>query len=319
MTLRVAVLDDYQRVALQLGDWRAVPGAEVVAFDRHIPDEDALVAALSDFDVVVAMRERTPLPASVIERLPRLRLIVTTGMRNPVIDVGAAARGGIAVMGTSGVITPTSELTWGLIFAVLRDIPRSDASVRSGGWQLDTLGTGVAGKTIGIVGLGNLGGLVAAVAKAFRMRVTAWSHNLTAERARAVGAELVTKEELFASSDVITVHLVLSDRTRGLVGEAELRSMKPTVVLINTSRGPIVDEAALVRALDGGWIRGAGIDVYDAEPLPVDHPLRRSPRAVVTPHIGYVTDDTYRIFFRHVVEDIAAFQRGEELRTLRPE
>jgi len=313
----VAVLDDYQRVALSLGGWGSLDDVEVVAFDEHFADEDALVAAVAGFEVVVAMRERTALPVSVIERLPRLRLIVTTGMRNVVIDVAAANRAGVVVMGTYGVITPTSELTWGLIFAVLRDIPAADASVRGGGWQL-SLGTGLAGRTLGIVGLGNLGAMVAAVGLALKMRVVAWSQNLTPERAADVGVALATKEELFATADVVTIHLVLSDRTRGLVGEPELRSMKPTSVLINTSRGPIVDEAVLVRALAEGWIKGAGIDVYGTEPLPADHPLRRSPRCVLTPHIGYVTDDNYAVFFRHIVEDIAAFQRGEELRVVTP-
>jgi phosphoglycerate dehydrogenase-like enzyme len=317
MTLRVAVLDDYQEVALSFADWSSLDDAEVVAFVEHFGDEDSLVAAVAGFEVIVAMRERTALPASVIERLPKLRLIVTTGTRNAVIDVAAAARAGVQVMGTYGIVTPTSELTWGLIFAVLRDIPASDASIRAGGWQV-SVGTGLAGRTLGVVGLGNLGALVAAAGKAFNMRVIAWSQNLTAERAAEVGVELVTKEELFADSDVVTIHLVLSDRTRGLVGPAELRSMKPTAVLINTSRGPIVDEQTLVLALDEGWISGAGIDVYETEPLAADHPLRRSARSVLTPHIGYVTDDTYAIFFRHIVEDIAAFQRGEELRPVRP-
>ncbi|MHB8467108.1 MAG: D-2-hydroxyacid dehydrogenase family protein, partial [Acidimicrobiales bacterium] len=231
------------------------------------------------------------------------------------IDLAAAAAAGIVVSGTSGTITPTSELTWALIFAVLRNIPGEDARVRAGGWQA-TIGTGLAGKTLGIVGLGNLGRLVAAAAHAFRMNVVAWSQNLTAERATDAGAELVTKDGLLARADVVTIHLVLSDRTRGLIGERELRAMRDTAVLINTSRGPIVDEDALVAALHGGWIAGAGIDVYGTEPLPPDHPLRTAPNTVLTPHIGYVTDDCYRVFYRDIVEDIAAFVRGEPVRVL---
>ena len=318
MTLRIAVLDDYQQVATSLGEWSSIPGdVEVSMFGEHVSDPDRLVSALSGFDVVVAMRERTALPAEVIGRLADVRLIVTTGMRNAVIDIDAAAAAGITVAGTSGTITPTSELTWALIFALLRHVPAEDARMRAGGWQ-ETIGTGVAGKTIGIVGLGNLGSLVAAAATAFRMEIVAWSQHLTDDRARAVGAQLVPKDELFARADVVTVHLVLSDRTRGLVGERELRAMKRSAVLVNTSRGPIVDEQALLDALHQGWIAGAGLDVYDREPLPADHPLRRAPNTVLTPHIGYVTDDCYRIFYRHVVEDIAAFVRGEPVRVITP-
>jgi len=316
--MRIAVLDDYQQVAADLGDWGSLPpGTELVAFAEHIADGDRLVAALAGFDVVVAMRERTPLPRGVIERLAGLRLIVTTGMRNAAVDVDAATDAGITVCGTSGAITPTSELTWALILALLRHVPAEDAAVRSGGWQ-HTVGVGVAGRTIGVVGLGNLGRLVAEAARAFRMQTIAWSQNLTAERAADVGARLVTKDELFATADVVSIHLVLSDRTRHLVGEAELRSMKPGSVLINTSRGPIVDEVALVRALSEGWIAGAGLDVFEVEPLPADHPLRSAPNTVLTPHIGYVTDDCYRIFYRDIVEDIAAFDRGAPVRVINP-
>lgn len=314
--MRVAVLDDYQRVAQSFADWSPIgDDVEVVSFADHIADPEQLVSALAAFDVVVMMRERTPLPASVVERLKGIQLIVTTGMRNAVLDVGAAAAAGIAVAGTSGTITPTSELTWGLIFAVLRDIPAQDARVRAGAWQ-STIGTGVFGKTLGVVGLGNLGRLVARAGLAFGMDVIAWSQNLTAERAEAAGVELVTKEDLLARADVATIHLVLGDRTRGLIGEAELRAMKSTAVLINTSRGPIVDQDALLRALDESWIAGAGIDVFDDEPLPPDHPLRSAPRSVLTPHIGYVTDDCYRVFYRDIVEDIASFVRGTPVRLL---
>jgi phosphoglycerate dehydrogenase-like enzyme len=313
--MRVVVLDDYQQVALALLD--LPPGVDAVAMPTHIGDEDELVSALEGADVVVAMRERTRLPGSVLSRLPDLRLLVTTGMGNAVIDLAAATAAGICVSGTSGTLTPTSELTWGLIFALLRHIPTEDARIRAGGWQ-STVGVSVAGKTLGLLGAGRLGKVVADAAHAFRMPVIAWSQNLTAERAADVGAERVTKEELFARADVVSIHLVLGDRTRGLVGEPELRAMKPTAVLINTSRGPIVDEAALVRALHEGWIAGAGLDVFDTEPLPVDHPLRSAPRTVLTPHIGYVTDDCYRVFHRDISEDIAAFAAGTPVRVLNP-
>ena len=312
---RIAVLDDYQQVALTLGDWARIPGdAEVVAFADHVAEPDALVARLAGFDVVVMMRERTPLPKPVIDRLDA-RLIVTTGLRNAALDVDAATARGIVVSGTMGAITPTSELTWGLILAVARNIPAEDARIRAGGWQ-GSVGTGLAGKTLGVVGLGNLGALVARVGRAFGMHVVAWSQNLTVERAEAAKVELVTKEELFARADVVTIHLVLSDRTRGLVGEKELRAMKPSAILVNTSRGPIVDEHALRDALTEGWIAGAGLDVFDEEPLPAEHPLRNAPRTVLTPHVGYVSDDCYRIFYDEIVEDIAAFVSGTPIRVL---
>jgi len=313
--MRVVALDDYQHVALGLLDLPA--RVDAVAMPAHIDDEDELVSALEGAGVVVAMRERTRLPGSVLSRLPNLRLLVTTGMGNAVIDLAAATEAGICVCGTSGALTPTSELTWGLIFALLRHIPTEDARIRAGGWQ-STVGVGVAGKTLGLLGAGRLGKVVAEAAHAFRMPVIAWSQNLTAERSAAVGAELVTKEELFTRADVVSIHLVLGDRTRRLVGEPELRAMKPTAFLINTSRGPIVDEAALLRALQEGWIAGAGLDVFDTEPLPVDHPLRSAPRTVLTPHLGYVTDDCYRVFYRDISEDIAAFAAGSPVRVLNP-
>jgi phosphoglycerate dehydrogenase-like enzyme len=315
---RAVFLDDYQRVAVDLTrSFGVEPNVELVSIDEPIADEDALVKLLSGADVVVAMRERTAFPASLIEQLADLRLLVTTGMGNAVIDMDAATRAGICVSGTLGTITPTSELTWGLIFALLRQIPAADAAVRNGQWQ-STMGTSVAGKTLGVLGAGRLGTLVAEAGKAFRMDVVAWSQNLTIERAAAVGAQLVTKDELFARSDILSVHLVLSDRTRGLVGERELRAMKPGAVIINTSRGPIIDEPALVRALREGWIAGAGLDVYDTEPLPSEHPLRSLPNTVLTPHLGYVTDDCYQVFFRDIAEDIAGFLAGAPVRVLNP-
>jgi phosphoglycerate dehydrogenase-like enzyme len=315
---RAVFLDDYQRVAVGLTRSFGVDSdLELVSIDEHIADEDTLVKLLSGADVVVAMRERTAFPASLIEQLSDLRLLVTTGTGNAVIDMDAATRAGICVSGTLGTITPTSELAWGLIFALLRQIPAADAAMRNGQWQ-STIGTSVAGKTLGVLGAGRLGSLVAEAGKAFRMDVVAWSQNLTIERAAAVGAQLVTKDELFARSDILSVHLVLSDRTRGLVGERELRAMKPSAVIINTSRGPIIDEPALVQALQEGWIAGAGLDVYDSEPLPPDHPLRSLPNTVLTPHLGYVTDDCYQVFFRDITEDIAAFLAGAPVRVLNP-
>jgi phosphoglycerate dehydrogenase-like enzyme len=315
MSVRIALLDDYQQVALGLGDWSAIPGAEVVAFGDHISDPDELVKRLAGFDVVVAMRERTRLPAGVVARLPALKLIVTTGMGNAVIDMGAAVDAGITVCGTSGNITSTVELTWGLILSLLRHIPLEDSAVRAGGWQ-QTVGTGIAGRRLGLVGLGNIGTLVGRVGQAFGMDVVAWSRHLTAERASAAGVRAVSKEELFAGADVVSVHYVLSEASRGLVGGDDLRRMKPTAVLINTSRGPLIDEAALVQALDEAWIAGAGIDVFDEEPLALDHPLRRLPTTVLTPHLGYVTDDCYRIFYDHIVEDIASWQTGAAVRVI---
>jgi phosphoglycerate dehydrogenase-like enzyme len=311
---RVVLLDDYQQVALDLLD--VGTDIEAHALRTHVEDDD-LVAALKGAEVVVAMRERTALPRSVLERLPDLRLLVTTGMGNAAIDVEAATELGVCVSGTGGLVTSTSELTWGLVFALLRHIPAEDARLRDGGWQ-STVGVGLAGKTMALVGAGRIGKLVAAAAQAFRMSVIAWSQNLSAERAAAVGAELVSKEELFARADVLSIHLVLSDRTRGVVGESELRAMKPTAFLINTSRGPIVDESALLRALREQWIAGAGLDVYDHEPLPADHPLRSMPNTVLTPHLGYVTDDTYDIFYREIGEDIAAFVGGQPIRVINP-
>jgi phosphoglycerate dehydrogenase-like enzyme len=315
MTARIALLDDYQQVALSLGDWAALPDVEVVAFADHVSDPDDLVKRLSGFDVVVAMRERTALPAGVLGQLSDLKLLVTTGMGNAVIDMGAAAGAGITVCGTSGNITSTVELTWGLILSLLRHIPAEDSNVRAGGWQL-TVGTGIAGRRLGLVGLGNIGTMVARVGQAFGMEVVAWSRHLTAERAAAAGVEAVTKQELFSGADVVSVHYVLSEASRGLIGSADLRRMKPSSVLINTSRGPLVDEVALVQALEEGWIAGAGIDVFDPEPLAADHPLRRLPNTVITPHLGYVTDDCYRIVYDHIVEDIAAWLNGSPVRVI---
>jgi phosphoglycerate dehydrogenase-like enzyme len=314
--MRVAVLDDYQHVARDMGPWDTLgPDVEVDFFADHVADDDALVARLEPYEAVVAMRERTPFGRARLERLPNLRLLVTTGMGNASIDVGAAAELGIVVSGTGSLATPTAELTWGLILALTRSICAEDRAVRAGGWQ-HTIGPELAGRTLGIVGLGRLGGRMAAIARAFEMEVIAWSQNLRPERAAEVGAEAVTREDLFARADVVTVHLKLSDRTRALIGAADLARMKRSAYLVNTSRGPIIDEAALLDALDGGRIAGAGLDAFDVEPLPRRHPLRTAPNTVLTPHIGYVSTGTYEVFYREAVEDIAAFRDGSPVRVL---
>jgi phosphoglycerate dehydrogenase-like enzyme len=313
---RIAVLDDYQSAAAGFADWSLVPGpVDVVEFADHLADEDALADRLTPFEVVVAMRERTPFPRTLLERLPHLRLLVTTGRRNASIDVAAAAERGITVCGTGSHAAGPFELTWALILAVARQVPLEDASVRAGGWQ-ETVGTDLAGATLGVLGLGRLGERVARIGQAFDMDVVAWSQNLTGQRAAEVGVRLVDRDELFATADVLTVHLVLSDRTRGLVGRDELERMKPSAILVNTSRGPIVDEAALLDALSSSRIAGAGLDVFDTEPLAPDHPLRSAPRTVLTPHLGYVTEKTYEIFFREAVEAVAAFLAGSPIRVL---
>ena len=316
MTLRIAILDDYQQVALKMADWGAVgPDAEVVAFADHQADEGEVAARLADFDVVCIMRERTPFRRSLVERLPRLKLLVTTGMRNASVDLAALAERGVAVCGTGAPGGPTAELTWGLILALMRRIPHEDRGMRAGRWQT-TVGQETAGRTLGVLGLGRLGAKVAQIGRAFDMKIVAWSPNLTAERAAAAGATLVPKDELFATADVVTIHIVLSDRSRGLVGAAELARMKPSAYLVNTSRGPIVDEAALVEALKAGRIAGAGLDVYGTEPLPADHPFRSLDNTVLTPHLGYVTEGTYAQVYPETVEDIAAWRAGKPIRVL---
>ena len=316
MTTPVAVLDDYQGVAEALGPWDELGDAvSVTAFRDHVDDDDELVTLLGAFEVVVAMRERTPFPAHRLERLPNLRLLVTTGMANASIDVAAARRQGIVVAGTGGLSAPTAELTWGLILAVTRHVCAEDRRVRAGGWQR-TIGPELSGRTLGVLGLGRLGRRVAAVAQAFEMDVIAWSQNLRSEDAAELGVEAVSKEDLFRRADVLTIHTRLSDRTRGLVTAAELALMKPSAYLVNTSRGPIVDEAALLAALNDGTIAGAALDVYDIEPLPAGHPLRSAPNTVLTPHLGYVSEGSYEVYFREAVEDIAAFLDGEPVRVL---
>ena len=312
--MRIAILDDYQHAALASAAWDALD-ADVSVFHNHIADTPDLVAELRPFDVIVAMRERTPSTAERIGLLPNLRLLVTTGMRNASIDVAAANAAGVTVCGTRGSADATPELTWALILSLARHIPAEDRAVRAGGWQ-HTLGFGLSGRTLGIVGLGNIGRRVAAIGQAFGMEVIAWSRNLSAAAAAERGVTAVSKDELFATADVITIHYKLSDRSAGLVGERELGLMKPTAFLVNTSRGPIVDSDALLAVLSSGAIAGAGLDVYDEEPLPGGHPLRSAPRTVLTPHVGYVTDDGYRTFYGDAVEDIAAFAEGRPVRVL---
>ena len=314
--VRIAVLDDYQGVALKYADWSVLPSdTEIQVFRDRLFDEDAIVERLRDFEIVMAMRERTPFPRSLLERLPKLKLLTTTSMLNRAINVEAGLELDITVCGTGSVPSPTVDLTWGLILALLRYIPQEDKAIRDGRWQV-SMGIGLQDKVLGVVGLGNLGSKVAIVGKAFGMNVIAWSRNLTAERTAQFGVTLVTKDELFSQSDVVTVHMVLSDRSRGLIGAPDLARMKPTAYLINTSRGPIVDEKALVEALEKGAIAGAGLDVFDQEPLPLDHPLRHLENVVVTPHIGYVTTETYDVFFRDTVENIQAFLNGHPIRVI---
>jgi phosphoglycerate dehydrogenase-like enzyme len=315
---RVALLDDYQGVALSMADWKSLPaGTEVAVFKDHLSDESDVAKRLADFDIVMALRERTPFSRSLLERLPKLKLLITAGMRNASIDMKAAAERGVLVCGTAGLPYPTAELAWGLILSLMRRIPAEDRATREGRWQT-SLGLGLNGKALGVLGLGTLGSRAARVGRAFEMEVLAWSQNLTAERAKEVGATLVTKDELLARSDIVSIHLVLGERTRGLIGANELALMKRSAYLINTSRGPIVDEVALVRALGDGTIAGAGLDVFDEEPLPLDHPFRRLPNIVITPHLGYVTAETYRIFYGQALEDVKAYLDGAPLRVLPP-
>jgi phosphoglycerate dehydrogenase-like enzyme len=316
MTARVAVLDDYQDVALRSTDWSRLDGrAEVHVQHEHLASEADLVGALQDFEVVVAMRERTPFPRRVLDQLPHLRLLITTGPANAAIDVQAARANGVVVCGTGGAYPAPAELTWSLIHALTRNIVEEDDALRRGRWQT-TIGTELSGRTLGIVGLGRIGQRVARVAHAFDMEVLAWSENLTLEQAVAGGARLVGKDELLATSDIVTIHLQLSHRTTGLIGDRELSLMRPSAYLVNTARGPIVDESALVNALRSGSIAGAGLDVFDQEPLPADHPLRALPHTVLTPHIGYVTRDLYAIFYGDVVDDIDSWLSGTPVRVV---
>jgi phosphoglycerate dehydrogenase-like enzyme len=316
MPLSVAILDDYQSVARDLADWsRLPPGSALTVFDQPFADLDSAAAALAPFDVLVIMRERTPFPAALIDRLPALKLLVTTGARNNAIDLNACAARGIPVSGTGMVGTPTAELTWGLILALAKRITVEERALRAGQWQTG-LTDGLVGRRLGLVGLGKLGTQVARVGQAFGMEVAAWSPNLTDERAAAAGVARLDKADLFASSDVVSVHLVLSERTQGVVGAADFAAMKPTSLFVNTSRAGLVDEAALMAALREGRIGGAGIDVFPVEPLPADSPWRDLPNTVLTPHLGYVTRQNYAVFYRDALDDILAWQAGAPVRLL---
>jgi phosphoglycerate dehydrogenase-like enzyme len=302
--IRVAVLDDYQNVALAMADWSPLDSrAEITVFNDHIAERGALLERLRPFDVVCAMRERTPFTRDIIENLPNLKLIASTGAANASIDVDAATERGVEVRHTGYTSTPTIEFTWALILAMARHIPAENRSLKDGGWQVG-LGTELAGKTLGLLGLGRVGSAVGVIGRAFRMNVIAWSQNLTAERAAEKGVELVDKDTLFRTSDVLSVHVRLSERTHHLVGANELAQMKPTSRIVNTSRGPIVDKAALIDALKSNRLAGAAIDVYDEEPLAANDPLRSLPNVLATPHIGYVSEELYRTFYGDTVRNI---------------
>jgi phosphoglycerate dehydrogenase-like enzyme len=302
--MKTAILDDYQNVALTMADWSPLTGrADITVFNDHIEDVEKLIDRLKPFDVLCVMRERTPLTRDIIEKLPNLKLIASTGPANASIDLDAAAERGIEVRHTGYSSTPTIEFTWALILSMIRNIPLENQSFRQGGWQL-SLGEELAGKTLGLLGLGRVGSAVGVIGRAFRMNVIAWSQNLTAERAQEKGVQQVTRDELFSSSDLLSIHVRLSPRTHHLVGAAEFAQMKPTSRLINTSRGPIVDIDALVKALTSGQIAGAALDVYDVEPLGNPHPLRELPNLLGTPHLGYVSKELYRTFYGDTVRNI---------------
>ncbi|MFJ6750668.1 D-2-hydroxyacid dehydrogenase family protein [Streptomyces sp. NPDC091266] len=318
MTLRCAVLDDYQDVALTLADWSVLDGAvDVRTLGLPFRSEDEVVEAIGDCEIVVAMRERTPFPASLLARLPRLRLLITSGMRNASIDLSAAAGHGVTVCGTGSNTEPPVELTWALILGLARNVVAESTAMRAGGpWQ-STLGTDLHGRRLGLLGLGKIGTRVARIGQAFGMDVVAWSRNLTAERAAEAGVTATaTKEELLETSDFVSVHLVLGDRTRGLLDADALRRMRPTGYLVNTSRAAIVDQPALLRALRENWIAGAGLDVFDHEPLGADDPLRTLPNVLALPHLGYVTRRNYEGYFQQAVEDITAYLAGTPVRQL---
>jgi len=316
----LAILDDYQGLTLSHPAWARLPGLEKTVFRDTLKDEDALVERLAPFDAILAMRERTPFPRSLIERLPNLKLLITTGERNRGIDDAACRERGITFCGTSSFGAPTVEITWGLIINLMRGLPEQAESLRAGTWQRETIlggvGSTVEGKTLGVIGLGKLGTKVAKVGQAFGMKVLAWSQNLTAEAAAAVGATRVEKAELLAQSDVVTLHLLLSERSRGIVAAHDLALMKPSAIIINTSRGPLIDQEALIAALQTGQIAGAGIDVYDQEPIPPAHPLLSAPHALLTPHLGYVSAENFAQYFAGAVEVIEAYLAGNPIRII---
>ena len=314
--MKLAILDDYLSVALKVADWSAIEQhARISVFTGHLGDEDQTALALADFDIVIVMRERTRFPTSLLTKLPKLRLLVTTGLRNQAIAMETARECGIDVCGTNLLGYPAFEHTWALILALVKKIPLENNSMHEGGWQKGFAG-GLRGKTLGILGLGKLGSQVAKVGQAFGMETISWSQNLTEARAEECGVAKVGKDELLSLSDIVTIHLVMSDRTRGLIGARELNLMKSSAYLVNTSRGPIIDETALVDALQREVIRGAGIDVFSVEPLPVDHSLRRLDNAVLTGHTGYVTEENFTLGYREAVEDVIAWISGSTIRLL---
>jgi phosphoglycerate dehydrogenase-like enzyme len=315
--VRAAILDDYQNVAMKFADWSEISkDVDIKVFNAPLDGPDAVIKALQGFAIVVGMRERTPFPRKVIEALPNLKLLITTGARNNSFDVKACAERGVTVCGTGAAGSPTTGIAFGLMLELTRRIGSENARLKAGEpWQV-TIGRDLEGLTLGILGLGKLGQRSATVGKAFGMRTIAWSQNLTEDKAKAAGADPVSKEDLFRNADFITIHLVLSDRSRGLVGAKELGLMKKTSYLINTSRGPIVDEKALIAALQNNAIAGAGLDVFDVEPLPLNHPFRKMDNVVITPHLGYVSEQNYRKYFPDIVEDIRAWLDGKPVRVI---
>ncbi len=315
--IRIAILDDYQQVAPKMADWhRLGSDCQIDVFDRNLPTVEKAAATLEPYDVICLMRERMPMPRELFEQLPNLKLLVTTGGHNRTVDAEAAVEHGVTFCHTGGgeSLHATPEMAWALILAAMRHIPEEHQRMRQGRWQ-ETLGTILHGRTIGLLGLGRMGARMVPVAKAFGMTPIAWSRNLTPERAEEAGAEYVSKEDLFRRSDVISIHLVLGDRSLGLVGADEIALMKPGALLVNTSRGPIIDEAAMIEALNKGRIRAA-LDVYDVEPLPADHALRTIDNVVLAPHLGYVTEGAYRQFYGEMVENIEAWIAGNPIRVL---
>jgi phosphoglycerate dehydrogenase-like enzyme len=315
--MRLSILDDYQGVALEMADWAPLRrrGVDIVVERQPFADEDAAARALAGSEIVAAMRERTPFPRTLVDRLAKLKLLVTTGMRNAAFDLAALRDRGVVVCGTEGGGLDTAELAWGLILGAARRIAEEHRDMRDGLWQT-RIGQRIAGKTLGFLGLGRLGAAVARVGLAFDMNVIAWSQNLTAERAAAIGVEYVDKEALLRRSDILSVHLVLSARTRGLIGRDDIALMKSGAILVNTSRGPIVDTEAVIEALEAGRLGYAAFDVYDREPLPAGHPLRRARNVLLTPHVGYVTEENYRSAYPQIVENIAAYLDGKPLRVI---
>lgn len=315
--LRCAILDDYQNVALKLADWSQLKDrVDVTVFDQPFGSNEQTIAALGDFEIVCAMRERTPFPRAVFEALPKLKLLITSGLRNAAIDLEAAKARDVVVCGTGMVGNPTAGVTIGLMLELTRKIGFENARMKAGALWQATVGEDVGGKTLGVIGLGKLGSQVAGIGRALGMKTIAWSSNLTPEAAEKAGATYATKDELFATADIITIHVVLSDRSRGLVSRADLARMKPTAYLINTARGPIVDEAALLETLQQKKIAGAGLDTYSHEPLPLDSPLRKLDNVVLTPHLGYVTAENYRKIYAEMIEGIAGWMKGEPLRRM---